>query len=880
MPNAPHKITGRDRRRRTSWTVALGDRVARSLITVGGIGTIVAVLLVCVYLFSVVLPLFKPAEIERTESLPESLAAAAPTGAKASSDKNSLGLARIGADEFGLIGWGLFRDGRLRSFRLDNGQVLRDFTAKEIGLDGVSAVSFAVDGQHAVFGFRDGKILLGRIGFNTRFVEPAAVPQAIRELPPGGLAAWDEGMVTRTPTGQFRRQKLVVELEPPIATADTQPIVLVDHVSSASGSVFCSLSANGKLRVSSLETQHDLMTGDDVSTLAGTELPLPPGSGGAPTFLRMAGLGDYAYLAWPDGRLLRYEIRDLEHPRLVEDLNVLSEPGARLTSLEPLLGGTSLVAGDSTGHVRIWFPVAMDQATAAPDHRKLIHAQEFSAGGSAVTAICSASTAREIAVGYGSGRVQLLYITSSKTVLDLKTPEVLPVEAVAISPKGDLLLAATSHAVDTWSFDPEHPDATLASLFLPVWYEGELGPKQIWQTSGDEGFEPKLGLMPLVFGTLKAVFYSMLFGAPLALLAAIYTSEFLSPKGRARIKPVIELMASLPSVVLGFLAALVIAPVVARIVPQVISAIVSLPMALLLGAYVWQLLPRDWTLRLARLRFFVILCGAIPAGLFAAGICGPWLERLLFDGDVKGWLNHQHGSALPGWLFLLLPLGAVATTMVVGTAVNPWLRELSGAWGRTRIAAVELLKFLSGTTLTLILVGIVAWLLSAVGADSRGSLVGKYEQLNALVVGLVMGFAIIPLIYTLADDALSSVPAHLRSASLGAGATPWQTAMRVVVPTAMSGLFSAVMIGLGRAVGETMIVLMAAGGMPVMDMNIFNGFQTLSAAIAAQLPEAAIGSTHYRTLFLAALALFLITFVVNTVAEIVRQRFRRRAYEL
>ncbi len=191
-----------------------------------------------------------------------------------------------------------------------------------------------------------------------------------------------------------------------------------------------------------------------------------------------------------------------------------------------------------------------------------------------------------------------------------------------------------------------------------------------------------------------------------------------------------------------------------------------------------------------------------------------------------------------------------------------------------------MLKFLSGTLLNLVLVGIVAWLLSAVGADPRGSLVGKYEQLNALVVGLVMGFAIIPLIYTLADDALSSVPAHLRSASLGAGATPWQTAMRMVVPTAMSGLFSAVMIGLGRAVGETMIVLMAAGGMPVMDMNIFNGFQTLSAAIAAQMPEAAVGSTHYRTLFLAALALFLITFVVNTVAEIVRQRFRRRAYEL
>jgi phosphate transport system permease protein len=158
--------------------------------------------------------------------------------------------------------------------------------------------------------------------------------------------------------------------------------------------------------------------------------------------------------------------------------------------------------------------------------------------------------------------------------------------------------------------------------------------------------------------------------------------------------------------------------------------------------------------------------------------------------------------------------------------------------------------------------------------------VGTYVQRNALVVGFAMGFAIIPLIYTIADDALSTVPEHLRSASLGAGATPWQTAIRIVVPTAASGLFSAVMIGLGRAVGETMIVLMAAGNMPIYDINIVTGFETLSMAIATELPEAPKYSTHYRVLFLAALTLFVMTFFLNTVAEVVRQRFRRRAYEL
>ena len=181
---------------------------------------------------------------------------------------------------------------------------------------------------------------------------------------------------------------------------------------------------------------------------------------------------------------------------------------------------------------------------------------------------------------------------------------------------------------------------------------------------------------------------------------------------------------------------------------------------------------------------------------------------------------------------------------------------------------------------TCILAVIFAALLSAFGFDPRGSVVDTYVQRNALIVGFIMGFAIIPIIYTIADDALSTVPQHLRAASLGAGATRWQTALRIVIPTAMSGLFSAVMIGLGRAVGETMIVLMAAGNTPVMDLNIFNGFRTLSANIAVELPEAVKDSTHYRTLFLAALVLFAITFVLNTVAELVRQSFRKRAYQL
>ena len=108
------------------------------------------------------------------------------------------------------------------------------------------------------------------------------------------------------------------------------------------------------------------------------------------------------------------------------------------------------------------------------------------------------------------------------------------------------------------------------------------------------------------------------------------------------------------------------------------------------------------------------------------------------------------------------------------------------------------------------------------------------------------------------------------------GASRWQTAIRVVLPTAASGIFSALMIGFGRAVGETMIVVMATGNTPIMDTNIFSGMRTLSANIAVELPEAPQGGTLYRSLFLGAMVLFLLTFIVNTLAEVLRQRLRDR----
>ena len=151
-----------------------------------------------------------------------------------------------------------------------------------------------------------------------------------------------------------------------------------------------------------------------------------------------------------------------------------------------------------------------------------------------------------------------------------------------------------------------------------------------------------------------------------------------------------------------------------------------------------------------------------------------------------------------------------------------------------------------------------------------------YDQRNSMIVGIAMGFAVIPTIYTIAEDAVFSVPKHLTVGSLALGATAWQTMIKIVLLTASPGIFSAVMIGLGRAVGETMIVLMATGNTPVMDLSVFQGMRTLAANIAVEMPESEVDSTHYRILFLSALVLFAFTFIFNTFAEIIRQRLREK----
>jgi phosphate transport system permease protein len=262
------------------------------------------------------------------------------------------------------------------------------------------------------------------------------------------------------------------------------------------------------------------------------------------------------------------------------------------------------------------------------------------------------------------------------------------------------------------------------------------------------------------------------------------------------VKPIVEIMAALPSVVLGFLAGLWLAPLIQKATVSTLLLVPSIPVFVLAGVFLFQFLPFETRQHVRPgQELFLVLPLAILGVVFAAA-AGPFIERVLFAGDFKAWLLTSSGL--------------------------------------------------------------------------------KYDARNSLVIAFAMGFAVIPIIFTISEDALSSVPEHLKAASLALGASPWQTAVRVILPTASAGIFSALMVGFGRAVGETMIVLMATGNTPILDWSIFNGMRTLAANIAVEIPEAPHGGTLYRVLFLAALLLFAVTFLVNTLAEALRQRLRRK----
>jgi len=521
------------------------------------------------------------------------------------------------------------------------------------------------------------------------------------------------------------------------------------------------------------------------------------------TSLAIDGFLENLYAGTESGNIYHFDIRERASPKLI---NTVKASGSPITALSFLIGDVSLVVGDGQGGINIWFKVRDDSAETGWRLKKihtitppLLNGGKI--GGEAIISISPSIRGKGFLTGGADGTVSSHFATSGQTRFNIQHSGK-PISMVSYAPKNDGLLSIdTENVLRYQTVNDPHPEISLKSLFGKVWYEGYEKEEYVWQsTGGTDDFESKFSLLPLIYGTFKGTIYALLFAIPIAVLGAIYTSLFMKPWLKGIIKPVIEIMAALPSVVLGFLAGLWLAPLVEKRIPAIILMLIALPFMSILSSVLWRSLPASLKNKFNSGNESLLL---IPVFILGIVIClwlNFYIENLFFTGDFRNWYYNTLGL--------------------------------------------------------------------------------RYDQRNALVVGFAMGFAVIPIIFTISEDALSNVPKHLISGSLALGATLWQTAVRVVLASASPGIFSAIMIGFGRAVGETMIVLMATGNTPIMEWNIFNGFRTLSANIAVEIPEAPAGGTLYRVLFLAALLLFIVTFMVNTAAEVVRQRLKKKYAQL
>lgn len=733
------------------------DRIMTQFIKVGGLIVIVAVFAIFVFILAQIIPLFRGARVKEVRSvqLP---------------DQHFIDL---GLDEWGELPVLIGSDGKISFVDLvgDRGTFVADpgFTEKK----DITAFQYIPQMQRIVFGASDGTFAVTDINYSANF---AGKQRTITE---------------NLKTGPFYS-----------AGHPGFPIKQISYADSGDSKLAVVIQdANGSLMVSAatLSQTQGLMGAGEIAV--GKSFDLTPKINGRPeqalvsmsaadVVIRTDRGEIYYFVSSGEGMNLR---------QVFKPFGDLQDPA--ISSMKFLFGGVSLVLSGNNGVNRV-FSLYQKEGV---DERLFGQTKQFDSLPGPPAFLVMSNRNKTFLIGGGSF-ASLRYSTTES----IRWEQQLPFQATcaAIGSKYDrIAFVDKGNKLHLYSLSDPHPESGFKSIFGKIWYEGAPAPAYTWQsTGGSDDFEPKLSMVPLIFGTLKGTFYAMIFSLPLAILAAVYTSQFLAPGFRAVVKPTMEIMASLPSVVLGFLAALWLAPVIETRVPSVALVAVTVPVMSMAFGWLWTRLPIRIRVRVKPGYEWLYFLPVLLIVAYTSWNIGGLMERTLFV--VK---DSATGAAVADFRL--------------------WWTQVTGL---------------------------------------------PFEQRNSLVVGFMMGFAVIPIVFTIAEDALSNVPAALRSASLALGASRWQTAVRITLPTASAGIFSAIMIGLGRAVGETMIVVMATGNTPIMGFNIFSGMRTLSANIAVELPEAPVHSTLYRSLFLGAMALFLMTFVVNTIAEILRQHLREK----
>ena len=730
--------------------VKRNDRIAKWVITIGGMAIIFSVIFILILIAKVSLPLFWSPDIQQQSKFQL---------AGNSARKKILAL---GMDEYRETGYTITDNGLVHFFNIADGSALDDLQLKnESGAQQLVSVQTYGHLDHVLL-WDDGSITIEQVKFFPFFDEANGNRRSIRHG--------------------------VEQLAQFAASPGNRPVKVLARFNLESGrKVRVDLLDDGRLRAMLAEKSASLF--GDGELVEETHL-LDHEAAGNITAMTLTTDGTRLFAGTDRGEILRWDLSDIESPVLVELTRAFPDQ-REITALNMVFGDVSLAVGDARGELTTWFPVrdADNGWTLTRIHNLPGHTGKIQK--------IAATLHDKSVISSAADGIQISHMTSERYLVGINQPA--GIETFALTTRGDGILALTDAGqLICWKLHIPHPEISLKTLFGKVWYEGYPKPEYVWQSSaGTDDYEAKLSLTPLIFGTLKGTFYAMLFALPLAIFGAIYTSQFARPRFKGIVKPAVEVMAAVPTVIIGFLAALWLAPLIERSLGSLFLSMILIPAALMISIALWQAARKLEPLKRVERGFeFIAIAPVVIMAVGIAAALGPGLEHWLFAGDLKQWLFTEVGT--------------------------------------------------------------------------------RYDPRNCIIIAFAMGFAVIPIIFTIAEDSLSNVPPSLKAASLALGASRWQTVWRVILPSASPGIFAGTMIGFGRAVGETMIVLMATGNTAIMDLSIFNGMRPLSANIAVEIPEAPVDGSLYRVLFLSAVILFVMTFIVNTVAEIVRQRLRAK----
>ncbi|MBE0499916.1 MAG: ABC transporter permease subunit [Desulfuromonadales bacterium] len=724
------------------------DRLARWLITAGGMMIIFSVIFILVLIAKVSLPLFFSPSAQLYSSLQ----------LQSVEQQNILA---IGMDEYLETGYTLDDRGELVFFSIKGG---RELSRQQFSSDGTATRLLSVESfghqKHALL-WDDGSVTVEQVRFTPVFDADNDNQRSI----------------------VYKLERLA-RFVAPESGRSVQTLVRVD----AQGrQTRVDLLAEGTIELYQRAVTENFLGDAEVFE---NQHQLDATVNGRISTLTLSSNGRQLYAGTDRGELLRWDLSDIDAPERVDQLQAFADQRA-ITALNLVFGDISLAVGDDRGGITTWFPVRKGEQQPV-----LTRIHELSGHHERIEMISPSSRDKTV-FSLSADGLRLDHMTSERFLLQLNPPG--KIARFALTTRGNALIALTKeNTLLSWKLEIPHPEVSFGTLFGKVWYENYPEPVYAWQSSSaSDDYEPKMSLAPLIFGTLKGTFYAMLFAVPLAIFGAIYTSQFARPRLRGVIKPAVEVMAAIPTVIIGFLAALWLAPLIERSLGSLFLSLILVPAALMLSILFWQGARKFESLKRVERGFeFLAIAPVIIMAVAIAATLGPGVENLLFAGNLKQWLFTEMGT--------------------------------------------------------------------------------RYDPRNSIIIAFAMGFAVIPILFTIAEDSLSNVPPSLKAASLALGASRWQTVWRVILPSASPGIFAGTMIGFGRAVGETMIVLMATGNTAIIDLSIFNGMRPLSANIAVEIPEAPVDGSLYRVLFLSAVILFVMTFVVNTLAEIVRQRLRAK----